>query len=121
MLCPKCAGFMERRTHGRNISVERCGQCYGLFCQPEMLAEMKAAWMSEMLDSGDPRIGKKFNAVEDINCPHCRVPMTKRHDPKQSHIHFEQCPQCGGIFFDAGEFSDWKYETFLDSFRDFLA
>ena len=112
---------MERRAHGRSISVERCSQCRGLFCQPEMLVEMKTTWMSEMLDSGDPGIGKKYDSVDDVDCPRCRTPMSKRHDPKQSHIRFEQCSHCTGIFFDAGEFSDWKFETLLDSFRDLLA
>ena len=38
----------------------------------------------------------------------------------QTHIWFESCSQCEGMYFDAGEFSDLKRDTFLDRIRDFL-
>lgn len=120
MQCPKCDGTMERRAHGRKIAVERCNKCFGLFCEPEVLAEMKTAWMSEILDEGDPNIGKRYDAVANVDCPQCHTRMTRKNDPGQTHIWFEECASCGGIFFDAGEFSDWKYETFFDGFRDLL-
>jgi hypothetical protein len=37
--------------------------------------------------------------------------MDKTFDEFQRHIWFEACPQDEGVFFDAGEFSDLKYET----------
>ena len=32
----------------------------------------------------------------------------------QAHIWYESCPVCHGTYFDAGEFRDYKSETFFD-------
>ncbi|MCR9277765.1 MAG: zf-TFIIB domain-containing protein [Pseudomonadaceae bacterium] len=118
MDCPKCEGSLVNKTYGRKITVARCDGCSGLFCKPEVLMEMKEEWMSEILDMGDRKVGKSLDSVRDIQCPECAVAMNAEADPKQTHIWYEECPQCNGIFFDAGEFTDWKYDTFMDRLRD---
>ena len=40
-------------------------------------------------------------------------------DPNQPHIWYEVCNE-HGMFLDAGEFTDYKYETLLDKFRDLI-
>ncbi len=121
MRCPKCPGTMEVKTYGRKIVVHRCDECGGLFCKPDVLLEMKREWMSEIvLDSGDSRIGEVHNELGDINCPECGILMDKTYDQQQTHIWLESCSQCEGVYFDAGEFSDLKYDTFMDRIRDFL-
>lgn len=118
MQCPKCPGTLEKRTYGRKITVHRCNECGGLWCKPEVLIEMKREWMSEaVLDAGDPRLGKQLDKLGDIECPECAVAMDKSHDERQIHIWYERCPQCGGLFFDAGEFTDLKYDTLMDRLR----
>ncbi len=112
---------MELRTYGRKIQLHRCGECFGLFCQPDVLLEMKREWMSEIvLDSGDPKLGRQLDKIEDIDCPACGIPMDKSYDAHQKHIWFESCAQCEGMYFDAGEFSDLKYDTFIDRIRDYV-
>ncbi|HEX7038240.1 MAG TPA: zf-TFIIB domain-containing protein [Pseudomonadales bacterium] len=121
MNCPKCPGTLEPKTYGRKITVHRCSDCGGLFCKPDVLLEMKKEWMADaVLDSGDPRMGKALDKVGDINCPNCNVPMEKTADERQTHIWFETCPQCKGVFLDAGEFTDLKYDTFMDRIRDLV-
>ena len=121
MDCPKCPGTLEPKTYGRKITVHRCNECGGLFCKPEVLLEMKREWMSEaVLDAGDPRTGKALNQVEDINCPRCGILMEKTHDPRQTHIWYETCTNCGSMFFDAGEFTDLKYDTLMDRLRGLI-
>ena len=44
----------------------------------------------------------------------------KLNDPKQKHLEYEACEE-HGMFMDAGEFTDYKYETLLDIFRDAVA
>jgi len=93
----------------------------GLWCKPDVLLEMKKEWMSEMLDRGDSSLGKKYDHIDNVKCPECDdVQMNKVADEKQTHIWYETCPECEGMFFDAGEFSDLKYDTFLDRVRDAL-
>ena len=121
MKCPKCPGTMESKTYGRKIAVHRCNECGGLFCKPDVLLEMKREWMSEVvLDSGSAKVGQELNKLGDINCPECGIQMEKAADAKQTHIWFESCAQCEGIYFDAGEFSDLKYDTFIDRIRDLV-
>ena len=38
-----------------------------------------------------------------------------------SKIVYEACTVCNGVFFDAGEFRDYKEHTIIDFFRDLLA
>ena len=75
--------------------------------------------MSEFIDSGDPEIGKEYNKIDDIDCPRCSVRMEKISDPSQPHIWYEVCLE-HGMYLDAGEFTDFKYETLLDKFRDLV-
>ena len=121
MECPKCAGELETKTHGENISLKRCNVCFGMLVRPAVLERMREEWMIETkLDIGSASIGKSFDKVDDIQCPHCEVPMDKIVDPEQTHIWMEACPSCDRIFLDAGEFTDLKYETFSDKIKSLL-
>lgn len=119
--CPKCPGVLEPRTYGRKIRVHRCSDCGGLWCKPAVLLEMKQEWMSEdVLDSGDPLLGAELDKLDDIRCPEDGTVMNKVTDERQTHIWYESCPECSGMFFDAGEFTDIKYDTLMDRVRDFV-
>ena len=75
---------------------------------------------SEQIDNGDPLIGKEYNRIEDIKCPVCRTKMVKMVDKEQTHIWYESCATCYGVFFDAGEFKDFREETLSDQIKDFF-
>lgn len=121
MECPKCPGTLEKKTYGRKITVHRCSDCGGLWCKPEVLLEMKREWMADViLDSGDRKLGQALDKLDNISCPECGLKMEKRTDERQTHIWYESCPQCDGMYFDAGEFTDLKYDTFMDRIRDAL-
>lgn len=119
MECPKCQAAMEEMTYGRNMTVDRCTNCKGIWFDVGEAEELKGKWMSEFLDSGDPEMGKEYNKIEEIKCPHCGRLMEKVSDPEQSHIWYEACVE-HGIFMDAGEFTDYKYDTLLDKLRDLI-
>ena len=129
MKCPKCSGVLEEKTY-RTITVRRCSDCGGLWCKPDVLEVMKKEWMSEVvLDSGEPKVQSSdalasllgaSGHTDDINCPEDGMLMDKVADEKQTHIWYESCPTCGGMFFDAGEFTDLKFDTLMDRVRDFF-
>lgn len=122
MLCPKCSGELAPQTYKDAITVHRCGDCAGLFCKPEMLAQMKQEWLSEaVLDIGDPKVGRALNEIANVHCPECQSVMRETVDERQTHIWFEECPSCLGIWLDAGEFTDLKYDTLLDRIKSLLA
>jgi uncharacterized protein len=120
MVCPKCDSEMEKVVY-QTIEVDRCQSCKGLWfdlLEHQRLAEMKG---SESIDTGDPAVGRDFNKLGDVDCPVCKTRMVRMVDPAQPHIWFESCPVCYGVFFDAGEFTDYKQSTVLDFFRDLFA
>ena len=110
---------MGEVTYGRNMVRDRCTNCKGIWFDEGEAETLKGKWMSEFIDSGDPEVGRKYNKVEDVDCPRCGKRMLKVSDPKQPHIWYEACEE-HGMYFDAGEFTDYKYETLMDKFRDFL-
>lgn len=122
MECPKCHALMQEVTYGRNMVVDRCTHCQGLWFDKGEAEAMKGKWMSDaILDTGNPELGRKYNATEKpVKCPRCDKVMIKTPDKRQPHILYERCDE-HGMFFDAGEFTDYKYETFLDKIRDFFA
>lgn len=113
--CPKCRHGMEEATY-QGLTVDRCSDCHGIWFDSGEAEALRNRWMAEFLDIGDPEVGRKWNKVGDIDCPRCGDRMEQTNDPSQIHIWYEICAQ-HGIFMDAGEFTDFKYETLLDKFR----
>jgi Zn-finger nucleic acid-binding protein len=102
------------------VTVDRCTNCKGLWFDIGEAETLKAKWMSDYVDDGNPEVGRVQNEIRDINCPRCGDPMEKLRDPIQRHIEYEACEK-HGMYFDAGEFTDYKHETPMDIFRDFIS
>ena len=117
--CPKCQGNLEAVVYS-NVEVDRCTNCKGLWFDSLEAQTLKNIKGSESIDTGDPETGSKFDEIGDVNCPKCHTKMTKMVELKQSHIWYEKCPVCYGVWFDAGEFKDFKEEGMLDIFKDIL-
>ncbi len=111
---------MNKVTH-ETIEVDRCPNCHGLWLDQFEKENLKALKGSESIDVGDPEKGVQYNQVDQVDYPVCHVQMTKLVDAKQSHIWYESCPVCYGVFFDAGEFTDYKKETWLDFFKGLVS
>jgi len=122
MQCPKCQSDMEEITLSTlkgGVAVDRCTSCHGLWFDVGEAETLKDKWMADYIDLGSPTKGKAQNEIRDVNCPRCGKTMQNLSDPRQKHILYEACED-HGMYFDAGEFTDYKYETLLDIFRDFL-
>lgn len=78
--------------------------------------KLKAHWGP---DTGSEALGKKYDKVDDIDCPKCNIRMDKIEDPDQPHIWFEACPACGSSFYDAGELTDLNEKSFSDLIKKF--
>ncbi|MDO8860281.1 zf-TFIIB domain-containing protein [Haliea sp. E1-2-M8] len=116
--CPKCGHGMEEVTYG-DVTIDRCSNCMGLWFDTGEADKLKARWMGDALDLGNPTEGKQWDKVADIACPRCGKDMEKTSDPKQKHIWYETCSE-HGMFMDSGEFTDYKHETLLDRFRSLV-
>lgn len=122
MQCPKCQSNMDPITLSTlkgSVEIDRCSQCHGLWFDIGEAEALKDKWMADYVDLGSPKVGKEHNDIRDVNCPRCGKAMDNLSDPKQKHILYEACED-HGMYLDAGEFTDYKYETLLDYFRDFV-
>ena len=117
MECPKCHSEMEEVTYGRGLVIDRCTNCKGIWFDTGEAEALKDKWMSEFIDSGAHGIARKSTEIVDIDCPRCGKRMSKVSVGKQPHIWYEACNE-HGVYLDAGEFTDYKYETIIDKFRD---
>jgi Zn-finger nucleic acid-binding protein len=116
MNCPKCQGSLEAVVYS-SVEVDRCTDCKGIWFDSMEAQTLKEIQGSESIDTGDPATGTKLDEIGDINCPKCHTKMTKMVDLQQPHIRYEKCPVCYGVWFDAGEFKDYKEEGIMDIFK----
>jgi len=110
---------MEKVKHG-GIEVDRCTNCKGIWFDLLEEEDSKKIEGSESIDIGDEQVGKKYSDMRKIDCPICHTSMIPMVDRKQYHIKYEACTICHGVFFDAGEFKDFKEETVLESFKHMI-
>lgn len=116
MRCPKCESEFETFTY-ENVEVDRCTSCGGIWFDALEKENLMLIQGAERIDIGDKRVGKKYNEMQDINCPKCEVKMLRMADKTQFHIEYEFCPTCLSTFFDAGEFKDLNELTFGERFK----
>jgi Zn-finger nucleic acid-binding protein len=109
---------MEKVTF-KTIEVDRCTSCKGIWFDAHEKEKLRKMEGAEQIDIGSTVVGDDHNEIHQIRCPICNKLMASKVDPSQNHIRFEQCIKCKGAFFDAGEFRDYKDESFFDLFKGF--
>jgi len=116
MNCPKCDSDMEKVTY-EEIEVDRCINCKGIWFDMLEREHLKDIEGSESIDIGSTERGERFNKMTKIDCPACKTLMIEMVDKDQPHISYEACTTCYGLFFDAGEFKDYKHHTVFEFFK----
>lgn len=122
MICPKCHSSMKSQsleTNAGTVTVDQCSRCNGIWFDSGEAEILKEEWRSLFLDTGDPEVGKIYNEIKDIDCPRCNEPMHHQKDVRQNHIGYEVCLD-HGVFMDAGEFSDYKVISVLESVQNLI-
>lgn len=119
MDCPKCASAMEKVSY-EGVEIDRCTGCKGIWFDLQEHEQLKLMKGSESIDTGDPAVGRKMNKIDRIICPVCKTQMMRMVDNDQPHIWYESCATCYGVYFDAGEFTDFKEQSVMDFLKDIL-
>jgi uncharacterized protein len=118
--CPKCKAAMEKVAFG-GITVDRCVSCRGIWFDASERDRLKDADGSEAIDTGKPSASPQpataQPAAGKVLCPVCKTPMIGMTDHQQPHLKFESCTVCYGVFFDAGEFRDYKDVSVAEAVR----
>jgi uncharacterized protein len=116
MNCPKCSATMQSITF-KGVEVDKCSSCGGIWFDMLEAEHLRKLSGSEKIDSGDAKVGKEKNGMGKIKCPKDSALMLRMVVSNQPHIWYEACPVCYGTYFDAGEFKDFRAETFVDAVR----
>lgn len=120
MNCPKCKAAMEQ-IQICGIEIDRCSRCRGIWFDQQEQNEIQCARGSHKADIGHQAIGEHYNAIRDIQCPRCDVPMQEKELKRgRIPIQVESCPKCQGSYFDAGEFRDFAEPTILEFAKDLV-
>jgi len=118
MKCPRCSSAMET-VQVEEVQIDRCTKCGGLWFDEFELADLRAMKGSEKIDARHADKSAQHSQAR-LNCPKCSTPMLRMVDAQQPHIWYETCEECGGSFFDAGEFRDLKQHNLLGLIKDVL-
>ncbi len=116
MRCPKCRADMEQVDY-EGVEIDRCKYCKGIWFDVGESDALRRKDAAGAIDTGSARKGRQTNQTNRYPCPRCGGGMMRTNDPKQTHIHFEECTSCRGSFFDAGEFTDLAQITISDFFK----
>ncbi len=103
------------------IMVGRCTQCLGIWFHGDGHKKLSRLKGSEIIDIGEAELGREFDPAENVPCPECGEVMDRVADPGQRHIHYEACGAGHGVFFDAGEYRDFRQKTLGDLFKGIFA
>lgn len=76
--------------------------------------------IAALIDTVNPREGKQLDFINSYQCPGCNGQMSPSTDSQRTHIPFETCEECGGSFFDAGEFQGFSARSLASLFRKIL-
>ncbi len=120
MRCPKCRAGMDLLDVD-GVQVDRCSACHGLWFDAGEVDRLRNKAVAMAVDIGDVEAGKAHDVVDRYRCPRCGGRMVRTADRKQRHISYEQCSECEGTYFDAGEFVDLATFSVSDLFKGFVA
>ena len=114
MKCPKCNSELKSLVH-KGVEVERCSSCRGLWFDAFEHEELKQLSGSEKIDYSS-KTSMSAGSGSGL-CPKDQQPLFGMVVAGQPHISYESCGYCHGAFFDAGEFKDFKEDTFGERMR----
>ncbi|YAI81958.1 MAG: zf-TFIIB domain-containing protein [cyanobacterium endosymbiont of Rhopalodia sterrenbergii] len=107
-ICPKCEGNLEKVIY-EETEVDRCCQCRGIWFDSLEAEQLKNLKGSETIDLGNFQEESPSESLQKkVNCPRCQVPMLKIFDFDEYPLWYETCLECHGLWFDAGEFQQFK-------------
>lgn len=114
MKCPKCDSRLDPLVH-QDVEIDRCSGCGGLWFDAFEHEALREVSGSEEIDpaAANPVTTGPGSGL----CPRDQQRLFAMVVAGQPHIAYESCGFCHGVFFDAGEFRDFREETFGERFR----
>jgi Zn-finger nucleic acid-binding protein len=114
MTCPACGHALSTRTAG-DVTVDVCdGGCGGIWFDHFELKKLdeqtESAGEQLLAVRRDP--GVVVDPAERYRCPTCtdNVVLMRHFWSVEREVTIDECPECGGIFLDAGELAHIRSE-----------
>jgi len=105
MQCPKCENRELLAATVREIELDRCPRCRGIWFDAKELATLLATEANELepLSSGgtDPSVNARAG-----RCPRDQSRMIRVCSARKRTVVLETCPTCGGFWLDGGELAE---------------
>ena len=99
LTCPKCKIETLSSYDSENVNFEFCDQCGGVWFDRNELAEY-IELSQDIPELADMRKDAKNTG---LSCPKCDGILEELPFSSKSEFLVDRCPNCGGIFLDAGE------------------
>ena len=101
MKCPKCGGDLVK-TNVCEVEVDRCKSCRGVWCDQDELSELldRSNWELRQL-TGSRR--QESLDLQKAKCPRDNSDLMRVHSALDKDVVLDTCPNCQGIWLDAGE------------------
>lgn len=119
--CPKCRRKAELVQVG-GVTIDRCTACGGLWLDALELERVLATrGAARKADPKAPEIEAATGRSGASICPRDGSMLIHMVDQRQTHIRYESCTVCGGVFLDAGELRDLSEFTLGERLRSIFS
>ena len=109
MNCPICDIEFERQIY-HEIEIDVCPECQGIWFDKDELKPYIDSYLNEHPDISDAPIelerrviGKAAMPHHSRACPRCNEVLKSFNYAVDSNVIIDKCPECGGMWSDAGE------------------
>lgn len=102
MNCPKCETIVLAASRVRDVEVDRCPQCRGIWFDEHELQRLVGLTPSELRTLQSKKTDESLNQKRG-QCPRDGEEMLRVYSPRNDSVVIDTCVKCGGIWLDDGE------------------
>ena len=103
MNCPKCETRQLEERNVKEVRVDRCPQCHGIWFDEFELPRLLESAPNDVKSLRRGRERDAFNQQKS-ECPRCGKGLLRVKSAANPTIVVESCPDCRGVWLDGGEF-----------------
>ena len=104
MKCPSCKNPLREKGAG-GMTLDVCyGGCGGIWFDATELERVSASAASTLHTIWQVPVSN-VKLTEPRLCPRCDLVLDRKWFSDTKQVEIDQCPKCGGIWLDAGEFT----------------
>ncbi|HXG21339.1 MAG TPA: zf-TFIIB domain-containing protein [Methylomirabilota bacterium] len=103
MKCPKCRTESFTAFSWREVTVDRCASCHGIWFDEQELPQLLSAGPRQLTPLLEGSENEDLNSKRG-NCPRDGSPLVRMYSAINRSVVVDICLDCRGIWLDGGEF-----------------